>query len=76
MTSAMSKSTLKILSQFAVIILTLLALVELALAIWTVAEHRYKSLAYSLADVGYIVRRRRRESMANERISSSRISGY
>lgn len=75
-TSTMNKATLKILSQFAVVILTLLALVELALAIWTVAEHRYKSLAYSLADVGYIVRRRRRESSANEEISSSRICGY
>lgn len=50
-----NKATLKFTSQIAIIILFFLALTELALAIWTVADDRYKSLAYSLSDVGYIV---------------------
>ena len=51
----MNQSMFKCLSQCAILVLALLALVELALAIWTVVEPRYKSLAYNLADVGYIV---------------------
>ena len=52
----MSKGTLSFLSKVAILILCAIALTELALALWTVLENRYKSLAYSLADVGYIVR--------------------
>ena len=52
----MTKGTLNFLSRLAIIILCAIALTELALALWTVLENRYKSLAYSLADVGYIVR--------------------
>lgn len=55
LTIKMNQSMFKCLCQCAILILALLALVELALAIWTVVEPRYKSLAYNLADVGYIV---------------------
>ena len=51
----MNKSMLKFLSKSAVIILCILGLTELGLAMWTVFDNRYKSLAYNLADVGYIV---------------------
>ena len=51
----MSKSTLKCLSRLAIFILCILGLIELALALWTTLDYRYKSLAYILADIGYIV---------------------
>jgi hypothetical protein len=51
----MNKSTLKFSSKLAVIVLCILGLIELALALWTVLDRRYRSLAYNLADVGYIV---------------------
>jgi uncharacterized SAM-binding protein YcdF (DUF218 family) len=51
----MNKSILKFTSKLAVIILGILGLIELGLALWTVLDDRYKSLAYNLADVGYIV---------------------
>ena len=46
---------LKCSSRVAIILLFILGLIELGLALWTVLEDRYKSLAYSLADVGYLV---------------------
>lgn len=55
----MNKSNLQILSRVSVGILILIGLAELALAMWTVFDDRYKSLAYHLADVGYIVSRRK-----------------
>jgi uncharacterized SAM-binding protein YcdF (DUF218 family) len=45
----------KFISKLALVILGILGLIELGLAMWTVLENRYKSLAYNLADVGYIV---------------------
>ena len=51
----MNKSTLQFCSKLSVIILCILGLTELGLALWTVLDNRYKSLAYNLADVGYIV---------------------
>ena len=51
----MNKSIFKLTSKIAVTILVIIALIELALALWTVLENRYKTLAYNLADVGYIV---------------------
>jgi len=51
----MNKSTLTFWSKLSVIILCILGLTELGLALWTVFDNRYKSLAFSLADVGYIV---------------------
>jgi hypothetical protein len=51
----MNKSTLQFLSKLCVIILCIIGLAELALALWTVLDDRYRSLAYNLADVGYIV---------------------
>ncbi len=51
----MHKSTLKILSKLSLITLCILGLIELGLALWTVFDRRYRSLAYTLADVGYIV---------------------
>ncbi|CAF4084322.1 unnamed protein product [Adineta steineri] len=50
----MDKSTLKLSSKIAVFILCILGLIELALALWTVLDKRYRTLAYNLADVGYI----------------------
>jgi hypothetical protein len=51
----MNKSTLRFISKLAVVILFIIGLIELGIALWTVLDYRYKSLAYSLADVGYIV---------------------
>ena len=51
----MNKQMFKFISKIAVIILCILGLVELGLALWTVLEGQYRSLAYTLADVGYIV---------------------
>ena len=51
----MNKSRLKFLSKLSIIILWIVGLVELALALWTVLDHRYKTLGYTVADVGYIV---------------------
>jgi hypothetical protein len=51
----MNKSMFKFISKLAVLVLCILGLIELGLALWTVLEGRYKSLAYNLADVGYIV---------------------
>lgn len=51
----MNKSMFKFISKLAVIILCIVGLAELGLAMWTVIEDRYKSLAYNLADVGFIV---------------------
>lgn len=51
----MKKTTFKFLSKISVIILCILGLTELGLALWTIFDNRYKSLAYNLADVGYIV---------------------
>jgi uncharacterized membrane protein YwaF len=51
----MNKSRFKFISKLAVIVLFIVGLIELGLAMWTVLENRYKSLAYNLADVGYIV---------------------
>ena len=51
----MNKAMLKCSSRVAIVLLCVLGLIELGLALWTVLEDRYKSLAYSLADVGYIV---------------------
>ena len=51
----MNRSTLNFLSKLSVIILCILGLIELGLALWTVLDSRYRSLAYNLADVGYIV---------------------
>jgi uncharacterized SAM-binding protein YcdF (DUF218 family) len=51
----MNKPMFKFISKLAVVILVILGLLELGLALWTVLENRYKSLAYNLADVGYIV---------------------
>ncbi|CAF0937049.1 unnamed protein product [Adineta steineri] len=50
----MNQSMLKFISKLALVILCILGLIELGLAIWTVLEDQYKSLAYNLADVGYI----------------------
>ncbi|CAF0989113.1 unnamed protein product [Didymodactylos carnosus] len=50
----MNKRTLLFLSKLAVIILCILGLAELGLAIWTAVEPRYKALAHTLSDVGYI----------------------
>lgn len=43
------------INRIAVAVLCIVGLLELALALWTVLDDRYKSLAYNLADVGYIV---------------------
>jgi uncharacterized SAM-binding protein YcdF (DUF218 family) len=51
----MNKIMFKFISKLAVVVLLILGLIELGLALWTVLENRYKSLAYNLADVGYIV---------------------
>lgn len=51
----MNKTIFKLTSNIAVTILVIVALIELALALWTVLENRYKTLGYNLADVGYIV---------------------
>lgn len=51
----MNKSMFKFLSKLAIVILCILGLIELGLALWTILEDRYKSLAYTLSDVGYIV---------------------
>jgi hypothetical protein len=51
----MNKSTLQYISKLSVIILCIIGLAELALALWSVFDDRYKVLAYNLADVGYIV---------------------
>lgn len=50
----MNKSSLQAFSRISVSILCLLGLTELALALWTIFDSRYRSLAYNLADVGYI----------------------
>lgn len=57
----MNKSSLTFLSKLSVIILCILGLTELALALWTVFDNRYKSLAFNLADVGYIVRKNKQK---------------
>jgi hypothetical protein len=51
----MNKPMFKFISKLAVVILCILGLIELGLALWTAIEGRYRSLAYTLADVGYIV---------------------
>jgi hypothetical protein len=51
----MNKSTLKFISRLAIFILCIIGLLELALALWTVCDRGYRSLAYNLANVGYIV---------------------
>lgn len=51
----MNKSMLTFLSKLSVIILCILGVVELGFALWSVLDQRYKTLAYTLADVGYIV---------------------
>lgn len=45
----------KFASRLALVVLCILGLIELGLALWTVLEDRYRSLAYTLADVGYLV---------------------
>ncbi|CAF0897007.1 unnamed protein product [Adineta ricciae] len=50
----MSKSTFKFCSKLAVLLLCVLGFIELGLALWTVLDPRYRSLAYNLADVGYM----------------------
>ncbi|CAF3351698.1 unnamed protein product [Rotaria socialis] len=50
----MSKSTLTFVSKFSIILLCILGLIELGFALWTVLDQQYKTLAYNLADVGYI----------------------
>ncbi|CAF2514093.1 unnamed protein product [Rotaria sp. Silwood2] len=50
----MNKSMLTFLSKLSIVLLCILGLTELAFALWSVLDHRYKTLAYSLADVGYI----------------------
>jgi len=57
----MNKSTLTFWSKLSVIILCILGLTELGLALWTVFDNRYKSLAFNLADVGYIVRKNKQK---------------
>ena len=51
----MNKSTLQFISKLSIGILCILGLAELGLALWTIFDPRYRSLAYNLADVGYIV---------------------
>ncbi|CAF2066762.1 unnamed protein product [Rotaria magnacalcarata] len=50
----MSKSTLTFASKLFIILLCILGLIELGFALWTLLDQRYKTLAYDLADVGYI----------------------
>ncbi|UJR08808.1 hypothetical protein I4U23_013063 [Adineta vaga] len=50
----MSTSTFKFCSKLAVILLCILGFIELGLALWTILDPRYRSLAYNLADVGYM----------------------
>ncbi|CAF0949574.1 unnamed protein product [Rotaria sordida] len=45
---------LTFLSKISIILLCILGLTELAFALWSILDHRYKTLAYNLADVGYI----------------------
>ena len=51
----MNKSMLQFVNKLALVILCIIGLIEFVLALWTILEDRYKSLAYNLADVGYIV---------------------
>lgn len=44
-----------LINKFALIILSVIGLIELGLAVWSVVNDRYKVLAYNLSDVGYIV---------------------
>ncbi|CAF1223168.1 unnamed protein product [Adineta ricciae] len=41
-------------NKLALVILCIIGFIEFGLALWTILEDRYKSLAYNLADVGYI----------------------
>ncbi|CAF4341397.1 unnamed protein product, partial [Rotaria magnacalcarata] len=50
----MNTSMFKLANRFALIVLCVISLIELAIGMWTVLESRYKILAYNLADVGYI----------------------
>ncbi|CAF0933800.1 unnamed protein product [Didymodactylos carnosus] len=50
----MNKRMILFLNKLTVIFLCILGLTELSLALWTVLENRYKTLAYTLSDVGYI----------------------
>ena len=51
----MNKSIFTFTSRIAVVILGIIGLIEFGLALWTILDERYKTLAYNLADVGYIV---------------------
>ena len=72
----MAKSILMCLSKLAVAILCIVGLIELGLALWTLLEDQYKSLAYNLADVGYIVSAPSRSPRDPSLLLPSRISGY
>ncbi|CAF4802471.1 unnamed protein product [Rotaria sp. Silwood1] len=50
----MNKSMLTFLSKLSIVLLCILGLTELAFALWSVLDQRYKTLAYSLADIGYM----------------------
>ncbi|CAF4549875.1 unnamed protein product [Rotaria sp. Silwood1] len=50
----MSISMFKFINKLALIILCIIGLIELGLAMWTVLENHYKTLAYNLADAGFI----------------------
>ncbi|CAF0903615.1 unnamed protein product [Rotaria sordida] len=50
----MNISIFKFINKLALVILCIIGIIELTLAFWTVLDHRYKVLAYNLADVGFI----------------------
>lgn len=72
----MNKSSLRTLSKISVVVLILIGLAALALALWTVFDDRYRSLAYNLADVGYIVSNDNLYTFFLIISHSSRISGF
>lgn len=51
----MNKSQLQFLSKCSVIVLCIIGLIEFGFGLWSVVDQRYKTLAYTLVDVGYIV---------------------
>ena len=72
----MSKSTFKFCSKLALLLLCVLGFIELGLALWTVLDPRYRSLAYNLADVGYMVINRTSDCLAFLFSCNFRIYGY
>jgi hypothetical protein len=73
----MNTSIFKFTSRLAVIVLCIVGLIELGIALWTVIDDRYKSLAYNLADVGYIVSYFSLEKKKNHKnFLLNRIYGY